>query len=192
MVTQCLVTSRRQNSQESKCQFVLIWQCRKIYRVSICRPKTNIDSRVLAPQFSICSKLQIKIPNTVNFWLICFLHGSFLFAYHYQMFAFSVPQCEGTLPSVLWRCWLGGRKGIRPVKNIGGWWRWALVSLDGVTPSRMIGVSASVNLPLHHKVQKFSSGTGLPRWSWKKGHKMVVVWCYHYQMWYSIFCWTKS
>jgi len=24
------------------------------------------------------------------------------------------------LPSVLWRCWLGGRKGIRPVKNSGG------------------------------------------------------------------------
>jgi len=30
-------------------------------------------------------------------------------------------------------------------------------------------VSASVNLPLHHKVQKFSSGTGSPGWSWKKG-----------------------
>jgi len=30
------------------------------------------------------------------------------------------------LPSVLWHCWLGDRKGIRPVKN-GGWWRWALV-----------------------------------------------------------------
>ena len=24
------------------------------------------------------------------------------------------------VPSVLWRCWLGGRKGIRPVKN--EWW----------------------------------------------------------------------
>jgi len=36
-------------------------------------------------------------------------------------------------------------------------------------------VSASVNLPLHHKVQKFSSGTGSPGWSWKKGHKTVVV-----------------
>ena len=24
------------------------------------------------------------------------------------------------LPSVLWRCWLGGRKGIRPVKNWSG------------------------------------------------------------------------
>jgi len=43
-------------------------------------------------------------------------------------------------------------------------------------PSRMVGVSASVNLPLHHKVPKFSSGTGSPGWSRKKGHKMVVVW----------------
>ena len=29
-----------------------------------------------------------------------------------------------------------------------GWWRWALVSLDGVAPSRLVGVSASVNLLL--------------------------------------------
>jgi len=36
-------------------------------------------------------------------------------------------------------------------------------------------VSASVNLSLHHKVQKFSSGTGSPGWSRKKGRKMVVV-----------------
>jgi len=49
---------------------------------------------------------------------------------------------------------LGSRKGIRPVKN-GRWWRWSLVSPDGVSPSRMIGVSASVNLRLHHKVQNF-------------------------------------
>jgi len=40
----------------------------------------------------------------------------------------------------------------------------------------MVGVSASVNLPLHHKVQKFSSGTGLPGWSRKKGCKTVVMW----------------
>ena len=36
-------------------------------------------------------------------------------------------------------------------------------------------VSASVNLPLHHKVQKLSSGTGSPGWSRKKSRKMVVV-----------------
>jgi len=60
---------------------------------------------------------------------------------------------------------------------MGGWWRWALVSLDGVAPTRMVSVSASVNLPLHHKVQKFSSGTGSPGWSQKKGRKTVMVVC---------------
>jgi len=39
----------------------------------------------------------------------------------------------------------------------------------------MVGLSASVNLPLHHKVQKFSSGTGSSGWSRKKGLKTVVV-----------------
>jgi len=50
-----------------------------------------------------------------------------------------------------------------------GWRRWALVSLDEVAPSWMVGMSASVNLPLHHKVQKFSSGTGSPGWFTEKG-----------------------
>jgi len=84
---------------------------------------------------------------------------------------------------VLWHCRLSGRKGIQRIKKW-GWWRWALVSPGGVVPSRMVGVSASVNLPLHHKVQKFSSGIGSPGWSRKKGHKTVVVWwcnCNHTQ-----------
>ena len=33
---------------------------------------------------------------------------------------------------------------------MGKWWRWALVSPDGVAPSWMVSVSASVNLPLNH------------------------------------------
>jgi len=36
-------------------------------------------------------------------------------------------------------------------------------------------VSASVNLTLHHKVQKFSSGTGSPGWSRKRGRKTDVM-----------------
>jgi len=48
-------------------------------------------------------------------------------------------------------------------------------SPDEVAPIRMVCVSASVNLPLHHKVQKFSSGTGSPGWSRRKGRKTVVV-----------------
>jgi len=51
-----------------------------------------------------------------------------------------------------------------------------MLSPDGVAPIQMVSVSASVSLPLHHKVQKFSSGTGsTPGWSWKKGRKTVVV-----------------
>ena len=60
---------------------------------------------------------------------------------------------------------------------MGVWWRWALVSLDGVAPSWTVGVSASVNLPWHHKVQEFSSCTSSPGWSRKKGRKVVVCVC---------------
>jgi len=59
----------------------------------------------------------------------------------------------------------------KKVKN-GGWWRWAV---NGVVPSWMVGVFASVNLSLHHKVQKFSSGTGSPGWSQKRAIKWL--WC---------------
>jgi len=58
-------------------------------------------------------------------------------------------------------------------RQYGGMVEVALVSPDGVAPSWMVGVSACVNLPFHHKVQKFSSGTGSPRWSWKRAIKWL-------------------
>jgi len=51
----------------------------------------------------------------------------------------------------------------------------ALIGPDGVAPSRMVYVSASVNLPLHIKVQKFSSGTGSPRCPENRAIKWL--WC---------------
>ena len=69
---------------------------------------------------------------------------------------------------------VGRREGHPACKNR-GWWRWTLVSPDGVASSQTVSVSASVNLPLHHKVQKFSSGTGSPGWFRKKGYKTIVV-----------------
>ena len=63
---------------------------------------------------------------------------------------------------------------ILPSSN-GGWWRWALVSPDGVAPSQMVCVSVSVNLPLHHKVQKFSSGTSSPGGPGKRAVKQLCV-----------------
>jgi len=41
----------------------------------------------------------------------------------------------------------GQQEGHLACKKWGGWWRWALVSPDGVGPSWMVGVSASLNLP---------------------------------------------
>jgi len=38
-------------------------------------------------------------------------------------------------------------------------------------------VPSSINLPLHHEVQKFSSGTGSSGWSRKNGRKTVVCVC---------------
>ena len=69
---------------------------------------------------------------------------------------------------------IGWQEGHLACKKMGGCWRWTLVSPDGVAPSWMVGVSASVNLPLH-KVQKFSSGTGSPGWSRKRAVKRL--WC---------------
>ena len=77
---------------------------------------------------------------------------------------------------MLWHCWLGGRKDIRPVKNMGGWWRWVLVSPDGVAPSRMVGVSASVNLPLHHKVRSSLLAPADPGGAGKRAPKRLWWW----------------
>ena len=42
---------------------------------------------------------------------------------------------------------VGRQEGHPACKRMGGWWRWAPVSPDWVAPSRMVGVSAFVNLP---------------------------------------------
>jgi len=68
---------------------------------------------------------------------------------------------------------VGRQKGHPACEKHGGWWRWALVSPDGVAPSRTVGVSASVSLPLHHKVHKFSSGPCSPGWSRKRAIKQL-------------------
>ena len=53
----------------------------------------------------------------------------------------------------------------------------ALVSPDGVALNQMVGVSASVNLPLHRKSPEVLFWHRLTRVVPKKGRKTVVVWC---------------
>jgi len=81
----------------------------------------------------------------------------------------SVPNLNALVTFSALTLLVGWQEGHPACKKMGWWWRWALVSPDGVAPSRMVSVSACVNLPLHHRVQKFSSGTGSPGCSRKKG-----------------------
>ena len=63
------------------------------------------------------------------------------------------------MPSVLWRCWLGGRKGTRPVKN--EWWGAGMVSCL----ERCADLQMAQLLPLPLTVSCFSKiKIGLPFW----------------------------
>ena len=80
------------------------------------------------------------------------------------------------VPSVLWRCWLGGRKSIRPVKTwVVRYWRgylsaarckwFAYGPADATaTPSSLAPVKSWM---------VYLSGASLPRLSWKKAIKWM-------------------
>jgi len=67
---------------------------------------------------------------------------------------------------------------------MGRWWRWALVSADGVVPSRMVSVSAFVNLPLHHKSRSsllaLAHPGGTRKRAVKRLWKRMFFWYYYY------------
>jgi len=73
------------------------------------------------------------------------------------------------------RDWPGRTPLKLPILCRVGWWRWALISPDGVAPNRMVGVSASVNFPLHHKVQSSLLGPAHPGGPGKRAVKRM--WC---------------
>jgi len=83
------------------------------------------------------------------------VHYKLYYFYCYYYYCASRLQC---FDAVGWR--QEGHPACKKIWGDGVGGQWALVSSNGVAPSRMVGVSASVNLPLHHKVQKFSSSTG--------------------------------
>jgi len=52
---------------------------------------------------------------------LCFYHFvGYLLVFIYLWCPDNIACSMYTLPSVLWRCWLGGRKGIRPVERQSG------------------------------------------------------------------------
>jgi len=75
------------------------------------------------------------------------------------------------IPSVLWHCWLGGRKGIRPVKKLrGGVLAWLFVLSDGqicIWPSwchchslSLASVKSRLVLPFWYRLTRIVSEKG--------------------------------
>ena len=75
------------------------------------------------------------------------------------------------MPSVLWHCWLGGRKGIRSVKNwVVGCWRGYLSGVMCRFAYGPADATATHFLLLRLNPDWFYlSGTGLPGWSQIRG-----------------------
>jgi len=61
--------------------------------------------------------------------------------------------------------WLGGRKGIRPVNNLGGCGGGGAVSPVGVAPIRTVGTSASIIFSCSIKIQRIGGGETQPECS---------------------------
>ena len=62
------------------------------------------------------------LPTSYIQWLL--IKRNILTTNTAKIFQNTLPTDSVLMPSVLWRCWLGGRKGIGPVKNwVVGCWR---------------------------------------------------------------------
>ena len=155
-------------------------------------------------------------PVKIEWWgvgvVICLERGPRLFAYgpagataipnpHHLLPHLNPDWFYLFLPSVLWRCWLGGRKGIRPVKNFEWCSTGVVICLERDADLYMaqlmplpltvscfskiqIGftflVPADPGSPGERAVKRvcvwfYLSGAGLPRLSWKKGKKTGVL-----------------
>ena len=69
---------------------------------------------------------------------------------------------QRSLPSVLWHCWLGGRKGIRPVKKLEWWGAGVVICLGrGADPYDPADATAT-----HCLLLSVKSRLDLPFWYW--------------------------
>jgi len=88
--------------------FKLSWVCWHCFRL-----KTS--NWVTSTQTILLTHLQMPWPAKE---ILTIIHITFIWLHDF------ISNVLVPLPSVLWRCWLGGRKGIRPVKNwVVGCWR---------------------------------------------------------------------
>ena len=100
-------------------------------RYSIAAEGVSVQSAetvcIFLVQASFVMQHQNAVVYVALFLAVMMLPSSFvlIFTQHINIrHVILLTHCCVSLPSVLWRCWLGGRKGIRPVKNwVVGCWR---------------------------------------------------------------------
>ena len=78
------------------------WEGNHRYRVTLVTDFSGLSNCVLKALW-----VEMSTPPTLLYG-----HGTL-----YLNFIFIIQLLPNVVPSVLWRCWLGSRKGIRPVKN---------------------------------------------------------------------------
>jgi len=90
----------------------LVWDtlyCYMLCAHGFCCTKTPVGSRSYKNRAFSIFGLEVIEVTTLSFTFLCLFNATISFCYW--------------MPSVLWRCWLGSRKGIWPVKNwvVGCW-----------------------------------------------------------------------
>jgi len=109
---------------------------------------------------------------------------------------FVVILCVYGMPSVLWCCWLGGRKGIWSVKNwVARYWHGYLSRARckwfAYGPADATATSSSV-APVK-SIMVYLCGSGFPRLSWKKAVKWMLCSSYVFMMmWPELFQYKKQ
>jgi len=95
---------------------------------------TNLDSMINKYQTSITSTTCDSPTDAISDWMLCVRAFSHNATYFFLVDGFTFSAL--TL--------LVGRQEGHPACKKWGWWRWALVSPDGVVPSQMVCVSSLV------------------------------------------------
>ena len=124
----------------------------------------------------------LLLQYSLSYLYVLYLHCAY-WCHQYLWPFISLTFCRFSpcfLPSVLWRCWLGGRKGIRPVKNWAvGCWRGYLSGVRCRLEVCMGMEKTGIPWDFHGNGSKISHGMGmeweLSAWEWELRRWVGIV-----------------
>ena len=108
--------------QTAKCNCVFFCQLNTCYCPFVCLPLgfySQIPPPFANPVVPLCWWIRFWWNKFKMIWMTNHKPCGLLFRWAVSTHSLDYDVCvyHDNWPSVLWRCWLGGRKGIRPVKN---------------------------------------------------------------------------